>query len=333
MIAFAVGTVRGQAVVASAWLLYRMQGLPERDDLERALLGALAFERSPSVWTYVGHALPLLLDGGLSDPNGWSEVLLGPDADEATADLVWNGYIIAWHALRPVAETIPYRYGLSAGREARASDGERGQEVRTQLGSHLVAYVVGGHVPQAHDWIASFYEHSADPVAARTSRFLADCLAEPILDEGRARVVALLRERVACASQAEARSIAWAARSTYRPRVVFEKVVLPALIKGKGSEDNTGTMGAIVSFGGEFPEQTANALRAMIDADEYGVLALSHGDEVQAILAVLLGSAVSKARKIATAIINDLAARGFDQYAVLLRHQAQPDDGASTHRP
>ena len=332
LIAFAVGTVRGEAVVALGWLLYRMKGLPGHADLERALLGALAFEQSPSVWTYVGHALPLLLDGGLSDPKGWAEALLGPDADEATADLVWNGYIIAWNALRPVAETIPYRYGLSAGREARAADGERGQEVRTQLGSHLVGYVVGGHMPQAHEWIASFYENSADPVAARTSRFLADCLAEPIPEEGQARVVALLRERVACASQAEARSIAWAARSAYSPREVYQQVVLPALVKGKGSEDNTGTMGAIVSFGVDFPEQTAEALSVMVEADDYGRLALYHGDELHAVLAILLGSAEPNARKTATAIVHGLAARRFDRFAVLLRPKVQPDDGGPAYQ-
>jgi hypothetical protein len=311
--------VRGNAVVAAAWLLYRARGRQDRDALEARLLNVLSTERSPAVWSSVGRALPVLLDGGVSDPLTWAASLLADGADERRRGLVWDGYVATWPPVGAVIAAASYRYARSA------AEGDGGAEPsglvspRERLGQHLVRIAVGRWSPDADTWLESFYEASGDETHARTTRYVADHLVQAGLpDDAADRVLGMLQRRLAVAGPTEMRSIGWAARSSYRLREAFETLVLPAIIGCGGTDDSYGAIAGMVTFAPELPAPTAAALGALLKGDQYGALLGLHGDEIEAILASLLHSDDASAQAKAKEIVNRLASGGIFRYAQLV---------------
>jgi hypothetical protein len=329
-----LGFVRAEAVHAASWLLFRLAERGEdRSEFQDALLAALGRERSPAVWASVGRSLPALLAGGLSDPESFVEQTLGEAAEPQRRDLVWGMYLDTCQPFGQVVSHLEALYAAaSAEPEAPAPSRQLGEPRRVMLGSHLIRIALWRSRPAADDWVRSFYRGCLPESADRISRLVADFLDVDIPEAAGDYVVSTLTWRIAEGGAPELRSIGWSARSRFRSRQVYEEVVLPALLATRtgarlparddadavGTEDATGAVAAMVAFVRELPLGTARALRVVLDQDQYNLIPGGHGDEVQAIVKGILESGDDEARRIGIAIINDLAARGFDRFVKLL---------------
>lgn len=328
-----LGFVRSEAVYAASWLLFRLSERGEdRGELERALLDALGREKSPAVWASVGRSLPPLLAGGLSDPDAFVERALGESAEPTRRQLVWTTYLGTCQPFGQVVRRLAAQYASAAAEpEVPTQTHPLGESPRFLLGGHLMRIALWRSLPGADGWVRSFYEGSRPGTANRVSRLLADFLNVDIPEAAGEYILSTLAWRIEIGEARELRSIGWAARSHFRPRQVYQEIVLPAILAPRadgrapaaddthavGTEDEQGAIAAMVAFAAEFPRDTARALHVVLNHDKYG-LPGSEGDEIEAILRALLESGDAEVRDVAVVIINELAARRYDRFVGLL---------------
>jgi hypothetical protein len=319
-----MNSVRGQAIDASAWLLFRLLD-GERDPRNVATLQAellaVTNERTPLVAVSFGRALPVLLEADQKRVDHlWRNALL-MDAEDPFRVAVWEGYLITW--TRPMGVVIKeasdlYRTFVEAVPTLDADQREP-RSVVEQLGNHLAVMYLWAQVPDAEALLQRFFELARDEDRSTIARFIADHLAiEGQSEDAAERAISFLRRRPGHAGEMEGEALIWASRSRYHRDIVFTDIVLPAIEAGYGEHDFAEVLGLMIEFAAEQPAAVGRALIGLMQRDRWHSMPTIAADELDALLRILVASGDAEALTAATKVVNDLGASGYETYRSLL---------------
>jgi hypothetical protein len=319
-----MNSVRGEAIDAGAWLLFRLLD-GERDPRDvttlEAELMAMTNERTPLVPVSFGRALPVLLEADQKrGDHRWRDLLL-TDADEPFRVAVWEGYLITW--TRPMGVVVKeasdlYRTLVQVV-PALDADQREPRSVVEQLGHHLAVMYLWAQVPDAGALLQRFFELARDEDRSTIARFIADHLAIQGQSEDAAeRAISFLRRRPADAGEMEGDALMWASRSRYHRDIVFTDIVLPAIEAGYGEADFTDVLGLMIEFAAEQPAAVGRALIGLMQRDRWYSMPAIAADELDALLRTLVASGDTDALTAAAKVVNDLGAIGYETYRSLL---------------
>jgi len=290
----------------------------EVEVIEEGLAVVADRRRSPVVYGAFGVILPQIARTAAA-ALAWSERLFSPSVDPALSRVAFDGYLTRWSYLARLGSELAIAY------ETGIVDMEAGvaRKAPMELGNHAIAADLLG-LPEArsHDWVRRWYEAAPSELRSHATRLLAEAAKESDTDV-RNRARDLLSWRVEAAdptvAHGELEEVSWIASDQADPTDALSRVLLPSMRRSKGRvADRPGVAALAARRAEEQPELVIEALRLLIEGDEYGVVPQLAEGQLRDCLTKLLRSDDTRIVEAARRIVNDLGARGSGQFQDLL---------------
>jgi hypothetical protein len=260
-----------------------------------------------------------------SDPDSaaiWSERLFGPGVDLTSRNMAFEAYVTQWQFRLDIGSLLAPAYEDAV----RAIEEGRGFRGAVELGQHLISADLIG-LPQARDldWVERWYANASTDLKPHATRLLAEA-AKADRQDIRERARELLRWRAEVAddtpAHGELEEVTWVSSATTDANDVLSSIVLPAMRRARGRvADVTGVTTLMADQAESQPAAVAEALRLLIDGDEYGSVPHLAEGQLRLTFSRLLASADGAVVDQARQMLHDLGARGSRQFRDLLGHQ------------
>jgi hypothetical protein len=317
----AMNSAGGRVILAAGPFVAALDesgGAAEAKAIEEGLAAVAEQRRSPVVYGAFGVIVPQIARTAAA-ALAWSERLFGSAVDADLSRVAFDGYLTRWSYLARLGSELVIAY------ETGVVDLEAGvaRKAPMELGNHAIAADLLG-LPEArsHDWVRRWYEAAPSELRSHATRLLAEAAKERDTDvRGRARDLLSWRVEVAdpTVAHGELEEVSWIASDEADPADALSRVLLPAMRRSGGRvADGPGVAELAARQAEEQPGLAIEALRLLIDGDEYGVVSHLAEGQLRDCLAKLLRSDDAKIVDAARRIVNDLGAQGSEQFRDLL---------------